>query len=190
MKTNRKINISFNAPVVIGFTAVCFAALVLGWITKGWTTNTFFSVYHSSLLSPLTYVRMVGHVFGHAGWEHFIGNIMLLLIVGITAGRKVWFIEYFVCHPRNGTGDRGCELYLFPACAVAWRKRRGVCVYPVVTIHQREGGKHTNYIGACGGALYRGTDIQRYFYKRQRFTSDAYCRRLRGSRAWVRHAQI
>lgn len=82
MKTNRKINISFNAPVVIGFTAVCFAALVLGWITKGWTTNTFFSVYHSSLLSPLTYVRMVGHVFGHAGWEHFIGNIMLLLIVG------------------------------------------------------------------------------------------------------------
>ena len=47
MKTNRKINISFNAPVVIGFTAVCFAALVLGWITKGWTTNTFFSVYHS-----------------------------------------------------------------------------------------------------------------------------------------------
>jgi len=25
---------------------------------------------------------MIGHVFGHAGWEHFIGNIMLLLIVG------------------------------------------------------------------------------------------------------------
>lgn len=82
MRINRKIKISFNSPVVICFTAVCFAALVLGWLTKGWTTNTFFSVYHSSLLSPLTYVRMVGHVFGHAGWDHFIGNIMLLLIVG------------------------------------------------------------------------------------------------------------
>ena len=25
---------------------------------------------------------MVGHVFGHANWEHFIGNIMLILVVG------------------------------------------------------------------------------------------------------------
>ncbi|MDE7324567.1 MAG: rhomboid family intramembrane serine protease [Lachnospiraceae bacterium] len=82
MRLKGKIKVSFNSPVVICFTAVCFAALVLGWITKGWSTNTFFSVYHSSLLSPLTYVRMIGHVFGHAGWEHFIGNIMLLLIVG------------------------------------------------------------------------------------------------------------
>lgn len=82
MRSNRKIKVSFNSPVVICFAAVCFAALVLGWLTKGWTTNTFFSVYHSSLLSPLTYVRMIGHVFGHANWEHFIGNIMLLLIVG------------------------------------------------------------------------------------------------------------
>lgn len=82
MRKNRKMSVSFNSPVVIWFTAVCFAALVLGWLTKGWTTNAFFSVYHSSLLSPLTYVRMIGHVFGHANWDHFIGNIMLLLIVG------------------------------------------------------------------------------------------------------------
>ena len=82
MRTNRKFKVSFNSPVVICFTAVCFAALALGWLTKGWTTNAFFSVYHSSLLSPLTYVRLIGHVFGHAGWEHFINNIMLLLIVG------------------------------------------------------------------------------------------------------------
>ena len=82
MRKNRKMSVSFNSPVVIWFTAVCFAALVLGWLTKGWTTNAFFSVYHSSLLSPLTYVRMIGHVFGHANWEHFIGNIMLILVVG------------------------------------------------------------------------------------------------------------
>jgi len=30
----------------------------------------------------MTYVRFVGHIFGHAGWEHFMGNIMLILIVG------------------------------------------------------------------------------------------------------------
>ena len=82
MKNKGKIRFSFNSPVVILFTVVCFLALVLGVVTKGWTTDALFSVYRSSLLSPLTYVRLFGHVCGHANWEHFIGNIMMLLIVG------------------------------------------------------------------------------------------------------------
>lgn len=80
--TGRKIRLSFNSPIVLGFTIICFAALILNWLTRGWANNVFFSVYHSSLLSPFTYVRMVCHVFGHANWEHFIGNIMLILVVG------------------------------------------------------------------------------------------------------------
>lgn len=77
-----KIKLSFNSPVVLGFTIICYCALVLNWITQGWANYTFFSVYHSSLLSPFTYARMIGHIFGHANWEHFIGNIMLILVVG------------------------------------------------------------------------------------------------------------
>ena len=82
MRISGKIKLSLNSPVVIGFTLLCFVALALGWITRGFTTNALFSVYRSSLLSPLTYVRLFGHVFGHANWEHFIGNMMLLLVVG------------------------------------------------------------------------------------------------------------
>lgn len=80
--SRRKMRVSFNSPVILTFTAVSFAALLLGYVTKGASTDALFSVYRSSLLSPLTYVRLVGHVFGHAGWDHFIGNIMLLLVVG------------------------------------------------------------------------------------------------------------
>ncbi len=78
----QKFKISFNSPVILGFAAICFAALILGTITRGWTNTMLFSVYRSSLLNPLTYIRFVGHIFGHAGWEHFIGNIMLILVVG------------------------------------------------------------------------------------------------------------
>lgn len=81
-KTGKKVKISFNSPVIVGFTIACFAVLVLGRITGNLTTNTFFSVYRSSLLSPFTYIRFFGHILGHAGWEHFIGNIMLILVVG------------------------------------------------------------------------------------------------------------
>ncbi|MCI8300642.1 MAG: rhomboid family intramembrane serine protease [Lachnospiraceae bacterium] len=82
MMREQKFKISFNSPVILGFAAICFAALILGTITRGWTNTMLFSVYRSSLLNPLTYIRFVGHIFGHAGWEHFIGNIMLILVVG------------------------------------------------------------------------------------------------------------
>lgn len=83
MKINgKKWKISVNSPVILGFTFLCLAALLLNYITGGVSNRQVFSVYRSSLLSPMTYVRLVCHVFGHAGWEHFIGNIMLILVVG------------------------------------------------------------------------------------------------------------
>lgn len=81
-KFNTKVRLSFNSPVILTFTLLCFAALVLSWITNGNTNLLLFSVYRSSLLNPLTYVRFVGHVLGHANWGHFLGNMMLLLVVG------------------------------------------------------------------------------------------------------------
>jgi membrane associated rhomboid family serine protease len=78
----RKLKISFNSPVVLGFTAVCFAALILNTLTGGIANSLFFSVYRASLRDPLTYVRIICHVFGHADWSHFMGNIMLILILG------------------------------------------------------------------------------------------------------------
>jgi len=56
--------------------------LLLGQATSGWTTTQLFSVYRASPLDPLFYVRLFGHVLGHAGWEHFLNNMLLLLVVG------------------------------------------------------------------------------------------------------------
>jgi len=80
--TKLKFRISFNSQVILGFTIICFIALILGEITGGKTDELFFSVYRSSLTDLLTYIRFIGHIFGHYGFEHFIGNIMLILIVG------------------------------------------------------------------------------------------------------------
>ncbi len=82
MSGNRKMKVSFNSPVILSFAILCFGAMVLNFVTRGFANQAFFSVYRSSLLSPLTYVRMFGHVLGHAGWEHFFGNITLILVVG------------------------------------------------------------------------------------------------------------
>ena len=78
----RKIKITFNAPVVLGFAAICFIATLLNYLTNGKSNHMIFMTYHSSLTNPLTYLRFFTHVFGHAGWSHFIGNASYLLLLG------------------------------------------------------------------------------------------------------------
>jgi GlpG protein len=76
------IRIVFNSPVVLTFAAVCLAATVLGIISGGSISRTFFMTYRSSLLNPLTYLRAITHVFGHSGWDHFLGNMSFVLLLG------------------------------------------------------------------------------------------------------------
>lgn len=79
---NKKLRVSFNSPVIIGFTFVCLIALLLSVATRGYTNRLLFSVYRSSFANLFTYIRFIGHVFGHASWSHFLGNIMMILVVG------------------------------------------------------------------------------------------------------------
>ncbi|WP_294552719.1 rhomboid family intramembrane serine protease [uncultured Pseudoflavonifractor sp.] len=73
--------IQYNSPVILTFFFLSLAALVLNQLTGGWTNLHLFSVYRSPI-SPLFFVRLLGHVLGHAGWDHFLGNMLLLLVVG------------------------------------------------------------------------------------------------------------
>ena len=73
--------IQYNSPVILTFFFLSLTVLVLDRLTSGWTTLHLFSVYRSPV-SPLFFVRLLGHVLGHAGWDHFLGNMLLLLVVG------------------------------------------------------------------------------------------------------------
>lgn len=79
---NRKLKITFNAPVTLGFVFLCFVATLAGIMTGTKSTMAIFMTYHSSLRNPLTYIRFFTHIFGHSGWEHFIGNASFLLLLG------------------------------------------------------------------------------------------------------------
>ncbi len=78
----RKLKIYFNAPITLTFTLICFLVLFLQMITNGDSTVLLFSTYSSSLLDPLTYVRLIGHIFGHADFDHLISNMIYILLLG------------------------------------------------------------------------------------------------------------
>ena len=78
----RLFRLSYNAPAVLTFALLCVGAQLLSLLTAGASNNAVFSVYRSSLLDPLTYLRLFGHVLGHAGWSHLINNLLFILILG------------------------------------------------------------------------------------------------------------
>lgn len=80
MKFLKKLQ--YNSPVVLSFALISFLALILGYITRDFTTKLLFCVYRSSFANPLTYIRMFGHVLGHANLEHYVNNMMIFLLIG------------------------------------------------------------------------------------------------------------
>lgn len=92
--------VQYNAPVMLTFTLISFAAMLLGQWTNHASTLTLFSVYRSSFTDPLAYLRIFGHIFGHADLEHFFGNFLILLLVGpileekYGAKKLIWLIGF------------------------------------------------------------------------------------------------
>lgn len=64
------------------FVTICLMTIVLDNITNGASTETFFSTYGSSWYHPMTYVRLICHVFGHENLSHLISNSLYLLLLG------------------------------------------------------------------------------------------------------------
>ncbi len=74
--------IKWNSPVILWFVLICGLVLCLNIFTNGYTNSTFFSIYKSSYTNPLFYIRLLGHVLGHANLEHYLNNMMMILLVG------------------------------------------------------------------------------------------------------------
>jgi rhomboid protease GluP len=81
MKTNFK-KIQYNAPVTLTFTFAALIVLLLGTYLDSGLTIYFFSNYRTSFTDPMQYFRFFSHILGHANWEHFYSNFLLILLLG------------------------------------------------------------------------------------------------------------
>lgn len=82
MGGKESMKIRLNSPVVLSFVTACAGAFLCSYLTAGEANRLLFSIYRSSLWDPLGYVRLIGHVFGHVDWEHFSGNMVMVLLLG------------------------------------------------------------------------------------------------------------
>ena len=112
------IKIQYNSPVVLTFAFASAACLLLGMVTDGWSTEAFFCVYRSSWEDPFAYVRLVGHVLGHANYAHFISNMMLFLVVGPPLEEKYGSKRLLVCILVTAVVSGLVQIALFPGSAL------------------------------------------------------------------------
>lgn len=89
MSTYREIDIQeilsyfqYNSVVILTYLAICVIALILNTLTRGKSNKLLFSSYRSSLLNPMTYVRMFTHIFGHTDFKHLTNNFYVILLIG------------------------------------------------------------------------------------------------------------
>ncbi len=76
------MSIKYNSILILTYFFISFLALLLNYISRGKTNDLFFSSYRSSLINPLTYVRLVTHSIGHNDWNHFVNNFLYILLIG------------------------------------------------------------------------------------------------------------
>lgn len=77
------MKIRYNAPVILTFSLICAAVLLISGMVGGSFMKVFFlCLPHMSFTDPLTYLRIFSHAIGHSSWAHLIGNLSFILLIG------------------------------------------------------------------------------------------------------------
>ena len=88
--------LSYNSVIILSFFFISLFALILNYLTKGKSNILLFSSYRSSIFNPLTYLRLITHIFGHASWSHFMNNFLYILLIGPIIEEKYGSINLII----------------------------------------------------------------------------------------------
>lgn len=114
----KKFRLRYNSPVVLTFALISLAVLLINDVTEGESRRLLFSVYSFSPDQPLGYVRLVTHVLGHTSWEHYTGNITLMLVIGPALEHRYGSHTVLLCIVFTAVVTGLAQCILFPGVAL------------------------------------------------------------------------
>ena len=86
----------YNSLVILSYFFLSLLVLILNNLSKQKLNKYLFSSYRSSLLSPLTYIRLFTHILGHSNWQHFMNNFLYILLIGPMIEEKYGSINLLI----------------------------------------------------------------------------------------------
>ncbi|HEQ71888.1 MAG TPA: rhomboid family intramembrane serine protease [Spirochaetia bacterium] len=79
------MKIRYNAPVILTFSLASLAIFIVSRVIPEETYYSLFTVPGNNMpfnFFSLSSLRLVSYVLGHASWEHLIGNLSFILLIG------------------------------------------------------------------------------------------------------------
>ncbi|RMH75526.1 MAG: rhomboid family intramembrane serine protease [Calditrichaeota bacterium] len=77
------MKLKYNAPFVLTYALISAGLMLYVDITGNMAIMDYFITRPGmSFSDPMTYVRLVSHVIGHANWEHLASNFTFILLLG------------------------------------------------------------------------------------------------------------
>ena len=74
------MKVKYNSPVILTYTMI--SIIVLTFFSKKVLAIYFSSPGDLSFFDPYFYIRLVLYITGHGNFNHLIGNLMIILLVG------------------------------------------------------------------------------------------------------------
>ena len=110
--------VTFNSPVVLWFVIICVGVQVVSTLTGGASTAALFTFRPGPLSDPLTLFRHVSHVFGHISWDHLIGNMGYILLLGPLLEEKYGSPKLAIIILASSLGVSIANAIIFPTGGV------------------------------------------------------------------------
>ncbi len=168
--TNKSLGIfQYNAPVTLTFVILSFFVVLLGYLTRNASTSLLFCTYPAPLTDPLTYVRLFGHVLGHADWKHYAGNMVLFLVLGPLLEEKygsktllkmfvftavISGLIYMVLYPQNALlGASGIVFMMIVLSSAAGMHNGKIPITLILVVIIYLGGEITDSLGAAADGI-------------------------------------
>lgn len=76
------MKLEYNAPVILTFTLIATAVMIIDGIFGSFTSALFAFRGTFDFAAPLDYVRLFSYTMGHANWPHLMGNFAIILLIG------------------------------------------------------------------------------------------------------------
>jgi membrane associated rhomboid family serine protease len=79
------MRIRYNAPFTLTFSLVCALVLALDQFAIPHLIQNYFTVGGQGSFQagdPLSWLRLVSYTVGHSDWNHFLGNLSFILLLG------------------------------------------------------------------------------------------------------------
>lgn len=155
----RKLKITFNAPVTLGFVFICFVVTLLGVLTGGGSTRLLFYdisfiAYKSTHISAILYTCIRA-----CRMESFYRKCLLSVIAWTDVRRKIWFERNVGSDRCNSTCDRYCELHLFLECSTLWSEWCRICIYRAGVLYRIPSRRNSVILYSGCDHLYRTAGI-------------------------------